>query len=96
MRRWLQAIFFREKTAVDTLQRASEALAEQQDLIDSYRASIDQWQIRALEAVKLQRDLAIAFRIAVEKPEIDIRENLDQLISDLSDNIAQLEEQIVP
>ena len=48
----------------------------------------------ALNYVRSQRELAIAFRIAVERPEVDIREELDQLISDLSDQIALAEEHL--
>lgn len=46
----------------------------------------------ALNFARAQRELAIAFRIAVETPEIDIRDDLDRLISDLSDQIALAEE----
>ena len=40
-------------------------------------------------------DLAVAWRISLETPEIDIREDLDQMIREMHDNMAQTEEFVV-
>lgn len=95
MRDFLWSILTRKTNTLSLLKDATEMIEGQQKLLEIYRDSIDDWQRRALDAVRLQRELAIAFRVAVEKPEIDIRDDLDKLVSDLSDSIAQLEEQIV-
>jgi len=39
--------------------------------------------------------MAVAFRIALERPEIDIRDDLDILIANLSDQVAKIEEHVV-
>lgn len=41
---------------------------------------------------KAMIELAVAFRIALEQPEIDIRDDLESLIRELSDGVAHLEE----
>ena len=40
-------------------------------------------------------EMAISFRVAAESPEIDIREDLDALISDLSDSLSLIEEHVL-
>jgi hypothetical protein len=41
------------------------------------------------------RDLAVAWRIHMEKPEEDLRDDVDRLIREISDGVAQLEEVVV-
>lgn len=47
------------------------------------------------EAQQTYRDLAISWRLSLEQPEIDVREDLDKMIRELSDQLAQLEEHYV-
>lgn len=37
-------------------------------------------------------DLACAWRLSLERPEVDVRDNLSAMISDLQDELAVLEE----
>ena len=67
----------------------------QEDLLDRTTAVIQQWQKYALDGQKQSLDLVLAWRISLETPEQDVRDDLDKLITDLSDAIARLEEQIV-
>jgi hypothetical protein len=76
------------------LRDASATLDAQRKLLLEAGATILQWQDLALTAQRSARDLAIAFRISVEKPEVDLRDELDSLIQALSDSVAQLEEHL--
>ena len=40
-------------------------------------------------------ELAIGWRVALEEPEVDIREELDAMIQELSYGVAQTEEYVV-
>lgn len=68
--------------------------SQQQQLAEATQMIID-LQIITLESYRKCRDLAIGFRISLESPEIDIREDLDELIDDLSNAVACIEEQVV-
>lgn len=48
-----------------------------------------------LESHRQALDIAVAWRIALECPEVDLREDIDGLIRRLHDEIAKLEEQVV-
>jgi len=39
--------------------------------------------------------LAVTFRIAMERPEVDLRDTLDALIQDLRDQLSLYEEHVV-
>jgi hypothetical protein len=65
------------------------------DLIARRDAEIADLQRLALAANRCSLDLAVAFRIALERPEIDIRDDLDILIANLSDQVAKIEEHVV-
>ena len=52
----------------------------------------DRLEELALSFARSQRELCWAFRLAVEAPEIDIRDDLDAMIASLSDQIALMEE----
>ena len=54
-----------------------------------------QVQRNALDYSRNLRDLIVKFRVAVEIPEEDIRDALDEAIRDLDDEVARAEEHIV-
>lgn len=56
---------------------------------------IEQMQYAVLANQQAYRDLAVAWRISIERPEDDIREDLELLIQDLSDQVATLEEHVM-
>lgn len=72
-----------------------ELIHAQRMLIEMLRAEIRDLHRAGLEGVRSNLQLAIAARVLQETPEVDVREDLDMLIRDLSDQIARLEEQIV-
>lgn len=52
-------------------------------------------QHAVLGAHRICRDLAIAFRVALDAPSEDVRDDLDELIDNLSNVVAQIEEQVI-
>jgi hypothetical protein len=61
------------------------------------------WKQMAIRAVRLEQesqlisaramlDLATAWRVAMERPEVDLRDDVDAMIETLSDQIAVMEE----
>lgn len=75
--------------------RAALVVKLQRELISQKNAEIVVLQRCLLECQRACLDLAIGFRVAVEKPEIDLRDELDAMIRDLSNQIAQIEEHVV-
>lgn len=57
--------------------------------------SVEDWQILTLRAERNYVDLAIAWRIAMERPEVDMRDELDRIIEKSRDEVARLEERII-
>jgi len=71
-------------------------LAEQgADLLRLRDLEIEELQRVALAANRSSLDLAVAFRVALEQPEVDIRADLDALIDNLSNQVAQIEEHVL-
>ena len=56
---------------------------------------VTEWQQIALAANRSSLDLAVAFRIALERPEVDIRDDLDKLILDFRDQVSKMEEHVL-
>lgn len=81
----LFSLFGSAATVID-MQR--EAIVARDRLLRVYEATILQHQRSML-------DLATAFRVSIECPEIDLRDDLDAMIESLSDQIAQTEEHVV-
>lgn len=88
MRGFLAYVLSYSRGDEDLLGSAVEAIQMQ-------NAQIEEWQLLALNAQRAARDIAIAARVAMEKPECDVREEFDGLITELGDSVARLEERIV-
>lgn len=73
----------------------TQLMNQQSDLISLKDAEIEALKLAVLANQQAYRDLAVTFRIALEKPEVDLRDDLDLLIRDLSDQVAALEEHFV-
>jgi hypothetical protein len=84
MRRFLR----RYGISLDTL----NILRWQSELLTQTQIENDSLKRGLLEAQQTYRDLAIAWRISLEQPEVDLRDDLDSLIGDLSDHLSVLEE----
>jgi len=77
--------------AVSFLQRFRASVL----LIRQRETEIEELQRSALALQVAARDLAIAWRLSIEAPEVDLRDDLDALIRDLSDQVAQIQEHVV-
>lgn len=88
LRQWFHAYRWRYQMRRDTLSD------DQQSLIVAVR-HIRDWQDLSLAQARTMLDLLIAWRISIEQPEIDLRDDVDSLINSYRDQVARLEEQIV-
>jgi predicted nucleic acid-binding Zn ribbon protein len=77
---------------IDVYQELKRLDRRQQDVIHAQQAWLAQTQ---LESLRCQRDLVLGWRISVERPEVDIREDLEAMYRDLSDQIARIEEHVL-
>lgn len=75
--------------------QAEELIAAQRYLLQIRADEIERWKRAALEQVKASREIAIATRLIIDNPEADVRDDIDKLVRDLSDQVAKLEEMIV-
>ena len=64
-------------------------------LLGMYRKQVEDYKQVALELQRAYLDLAVAFRIAMERPEVDLRDELDALIRDLRDQLSIYEEHVL-
>ena len=64
-------------------------------LLVMYRKQAEDYKQVALELQRAYLDLAVAFRIAMERPEVDLRDELDALIRDLRDQLSIYEEHVL-
>lgn len=64
----------------------------QNELLKAQDKEIAQWKRLAFVNARAVRDLALTFRVAVEQPEVDVREELDRIAEKYSDQLARLEE----
>ena len=60
-----------------------------------YRKQVEEYKQVALELQHAYLDLALAFRISMERPEVDLRDTLDALIRDLRDQLSLYEEHVL-
>lgn len=76
------------------LKRAALLVNMQRELIRRKDAEIADLQRAALATQMATRDIALAWRVSMDSPEIDLRDDVDEMISALSDTICQLQEHI--
>lgn len=91
---WKRTRLYREWEA-RVMDHAAAKMGTENTLILEAIRTIDMWQQVALSEKRSARDIAIAFRASLDSPDIDIRDDVDALIVSLSDQVAQMEEQIV-
>lgn len=94
IRDFLAWVFAYQKGSAEALDTAAEALSGQKAVLLAAGETLNEWQKLALESQRSCRDLAIAFRTYCDLPDADIREDLDELVRDLKDAVAILEERI--
>jgi hypothetical protein len=64
-------------------------------LLRNANETIEYWKRTALDGWGHALDTALAMRISMEKPEVDIRDDVDGLIREIRDRLAQIEEMTV-
>lgn len=77
---------------VSLWRRATAAINAQREVVARKDAEIGELQRCIVAHQHALYDLAVGFRIALEQPEVDIREDLDQMISEMADNLCQAKE----
>lgn len=95
IRGWYQRVKRYREWESAVLKSASERITTDQELLREAVKTIDMWQQIALASQRGTRDLAIAFRAALDRPDVDLRDDVDELVRDLSDQVAAMEEQII-
>lgn len=78
-----------------TIRMLRATLEAQSAVMDVYREGIALLQRQVLEERRERLALVNAWRISVEQPEVDLRDDLDLMIRSLADEVAQIEEQVV-
>lgn len=84
----------KEEWESNVIKQAGDTLKAQSELLVAATGAIETWQQIALVSQQATRDLAIAWEASLAYPEVDVSEDLSNLVSDLRDQVAQLEEQI--
>ena len=64
-------------------------------LLGMYRKQVEDYKQVALELQRAYLGLAVAFRISMERPEVDLRDTLDTLIRNLRDQLSRYEEHVL-
>jgi hypothetical protein len=64
------------------------------ELLENQQVAIQILQSMIVIYAQQMRDLVVAFRIAQDNPGVDIGADLDNLVRDLCDIVAQLEEHV--
>jgi len=77
-----------------TIKEMRAAMESQQSVLEVYREGVDLLQRQVLDERRERLALAEAWRISVEKPEVDIRDELDAMIRSLRDDVSVQEEQV--
>ena len=81
--------FLRRLIYASQVDRIILIATEQQDVIYRQQRLISDMELRGAQAML---ELAVGWRMAMEHPDIDVSEDVDALISDLSDQVAVLQE----
>ena len=73
-----------------TIRMLRTTLEAQSAVMDVYREGIALLQRQVLEERRERLALVNAWRISVEQPEVDLRDDLDMMIRSLADEVAQI------
>ena len=86
-------------TTLERIRRAIHVISAQQSLIRAQRHLIEskdrEIERLHLEQAKEMQAMACAWLVSIERPEIDLRDDLATLESDMANTVARLEEHIL-
>lgn len=77
-----------------SLRRRFSLLSTALAVIRIKNSEVEELKRVALASQVAARDLVVAWRVSLELPEVDLRDDLDLMIRDLDDQICQLQEHI--
>jgi len=77
---------------IDVYQELKRLERQQRNVVHEQQRWLTETQ---LESLRCQRDLVLGWMISIERPEVDIRADLQAMHRDLSDQIAKIEEHVL-
>lgn len=80
--------------AAEFLDRLGYSSREDMEMLQRAAQQINQWQLLTLQSQRAFRDLAVAFRDSLDYPDVEIDGDLDELVEELTNAVARLEEHI--
>ena len=72
-----------------------EIIDAQRNLLRLREEQLELWKRSTLAEARAAQEVALAARLAIESPEIDMRDEFDTLLQELSYHVARLEEEVV-
>ena len=72
-----------------------EIIEAQRKLLFIRERQIDDWKRATLTQARAAAEIALAARLAIESPEVDLRDEFDTLLREVSYQVARLEEEVV-
>lgn len=88
-------VIIKQREALETLEAEMLVLYQKLAVAAVYEAAIPQLQRAVLQEQRKLLEALSAWRISIEQPDVDIRDDLDADIRRLADQIAVNEEQFV-
>lgn len=72
-----------------------EIIEAQRKLLAIRERQIEDWKRATLAQARAAMEVALAARIAIDTPEVDLRDEFDGLLREISYQVARLEEEVV-
>lgn len=77
------------------LARAIRVVGAQREALEAAEREIEYWKKVTLNWMRDYEILAMQFRIAIDQPEVDVREQVDLILDDMKCKIANVEEYVL-
>ena len=72
-----------------------EVIEAQRKLLLIKERQLNDWKRATLAQARAAQEVALAARLAIESPEIDMRDDFDALLREIGYQVARLEEEVV-
>lgn len=77
------------------LARAVRVVGLQREALQEAEREIAYWQKVTLNWMRDYEVLAMQFRVAIDQPEVDVRDQVDSILDDMKAKIANVEEYVL-